>query len=240
MARREAESDGEVTRLAGALKRQLRLHAAREAWISASGTEAATPSAPAPVRHGTGVGGGFPDVTESARTLPRALDVDNGLRAVRAVDNVPHLVDPQGNAYLISQDGTFWRSKASGGGAVAFDERAYHGLVREADELGLLGAGHTPVLVLPDGAWAAPSAPLAAEEGGSAMDVEPEDPSTLALSRGVRNLFLGDLGTAAGARVAVRRYHAGASERLSRGARRKLAKAKKRTATGGSTSKPSG
>ena len=108
---------------------------------------------------------------------------------------MPHLVDPQGNAYLISQDGTFWRSKASGGGAVAFDERAYHGLVREADELGLLGAGHTPVLVLPDGAWAAPSARAAAEEGGSAMDVEPEDPSTLALSRGVRNLFLGDLGT---------------------------------------------
>ena len=84
-------------------------------------------------------------------------------------------------------------TKASGGGAVAFDERAYHGLVREADELGLLGAGHTPVLVLPDGAWAAPSARAAAEEGGSAMDVEPEDPSTLALSRGVRNLFLGDL-----------------------------------------------
>ena len=46
--------------------------------------------------------------------------------------------------------------------------------------------------------------------------------------------------TAADVRVTARRYHAGASERLSRGARRKLAKAKKRTATGGGTGKPSG
>ena len=44
----------------------------------------------------------------------------------------------------------------------------------------------------------------------------------------------------AGAGMATRRYRTGASERLSRGARRKLAKAKKRTATGGSTGEPSG
>ena len=87
---------------------------------------------------------------------PPAMDVPAGLRPVTRGDNVPHLRDPSGSAYLISQDGTFWQSEASGGRPVAFDVRSYDSLVRDVNELGGAAAGYPmPVLVMADGSESA-------------------------------------------------------------------------------------
>jgi len=94
----------------------------------------AAPSKPAPV------------------VAPRALGVPPGFRPVTPGDHVPHLRDPRGDAYLISQDGTFWQSEGSGGRPVAFDRHGYDDLVREIEELGGTAAGlPMPVLVMADG-----------------------------------------------------------------------------------------
>ena len=80
------------------------------------------------------------------------MDVPPGLRPVTRGDNVPRLRDPRGNAYLISQDGTFWQSEASGGRPVAFDVRGYDDHVRDIADLGGAAAGYPmPVLVMADG-----------------------------------------------------------------------------------------
>ena len=83
---------------------------------------------------------------------PPPMDVPPGLRPVTRGDNVPRLRDPRGNAYLISQDGTFWQSEASGGRPVAFDVRGYDDHVRDIADLGGAAAGYPmPILVMADG-----------------------------------------------------------------------------------------
>jgi len=87
-----------------------------------------------------------------ADPLEPPLVVPPGLRPVTRGDNVPHLRDPRGNAYLISQDGTFWQSEASGGRPVAFDVRGHDDLVRDVADLGGAAAGYPmPILVMADG-----------------------------------------------------------------------------------------
>ena len=84
------------------------------------------------------------------------------MREVRLSDPTYGILrDPQGNPYRISQDGTFWRDRASGGGAVAFEEHEYYALVREEEELGLLGDCPAPVLVRRDGSEVTPPVPPA-------------------------------------------------------------------------------
>ena len=138
----------EVVRAHEAEPLESSLAAARQAWKSTP--TVATPDPPASAAE-----------SRNADPPPRALGVTKGMRAVRPLDNVPFLVDPRGNPYLISEDGSFWRSEASGGGPVAFTKHDYCEIVRELDELGLLGTGPAPVLVQPDGSESSPLVPPA-------------------------------------------------------------------------------
>ena len=132
------------------------LRAAREEWASASkqAQRAAAPPPPPPPASATSLTParvaelGAPSPVE----LPRAMGVPSGLRRVTGNDNVPHLCDPRGNPYLVSEDGTFFQHGDSGGRAVAFDMHVLAALVRDVEDLGGAAMGlPMPVLVRDDG-----------------------------------------------------------------------------------------
>lgn len=130
------------------------LRAAREEWASTSRREQRAAAAAAPPASTTGLTParvavlGAPSPVE----LPRAMGVPSGLRRVTGNDNVPHLCDPRGNPYLVSEDGTFFQHGDSGGRAVAFDMHVLAALVRDVEDLGGAAMGlPMPVLVRDDG-----------------------------------------------------------------------------------------
>ena len=80
------------------------------------------------------------------------MDLPQGLRRVSGNDNVPHLRDPRGCPYLITEDGTFFQHEDSGGRPVAFDMRTLAIIVRDVEDLGGAAMGlPMPVLVRDDG-----------------------------------------------------------------------------------------